>query len=107
MTLIPAAPRKSAISGAKPQISEPIRKTTIAAWNIGRRPRRSEILPQSGVAAVAVSRYAVTNQESLSSPPNSEVILGKATATMLWSRAARNMPAINPPMTTRIWRWLR
>ena len=107
MTLIPWTLKKSAISGAKPQINEPIRKTTIAAWNIGRRPRRSEILPQSGVAAVEVSRYAVTTHESLSRPPNSEVILGRATATMLWSRAARNMPAINPPMTTRIWRWLR
>jgi hypothetical protein len=83
MTLIPEALRKSAISGEKPQISEPMRKITIAAWKIGRRPRRSEILPQSGVAAVEVSRYAVTTQESLSRPPNSEVILGNATATML------------------------
>src|SRR4029453_3587215 len=67
--------------GENPQTTEPIKKTTIAAWKIGRRPRKSEILPQSGVAAVEVSRYAVTTQESLSSPPNSEVILGKATAT--------------------------
>ena len=78
MTLIPGTLRKSAISGEKPQISEPIRKTTIAAWNIGRRPRMSEILPQSGVAAVEVSRYAVTTQESLSRPPNSEVMLGQS-----------------------------
>ena len=40
-------------------------------------------------------------------PPSSEVILGSATPTMLWSSAARNMPAIRPPITTRIWRWLR
>ena len=44
------------MSLAKPQITEPIMKTTIAAWKIGRRPYRSEILPQSGIAAVEVSR---------------------------------------------------
>jgi len=54
MTLIPEAPSASAISDAKPQINEPIRKTTIAAWKIGRRPRTSEILPHSGVEAVEV-----------------------------------------------------
>lgn len=93
--------------GASAQMTEPIRKTTMAAWKIGRRPSKSEILPQSGVAAVEVSRYAVTTQDSLSRPPRSEVIRGSATPTMLWSRAARNMPAIRPPITTRIWLWLR
>ena len=107
MTSMPETFIQSAISAEKPQMIEPIRKTTIAAWKIGRRPRRSEILPHSGVAAVEVSRYAVTTQDSLSSPPSSEVILGSATPTMLWSSAARNMPAIRPLMTTRICRWLR
>jgi hypothetical protein len=31
MTLMPETLRKSAMSGEKPQISEPIKKTTIAA----------------------------------------------------------------------------
>ena len=44
------------IDWAAPAIREPIRKMTIASWNMGRRPRRSEILPHSGVEAVEVSR---------------------------------------------------
>jgi hypothetical protein len=32
----------------------------IAGWKMMRRPYRSEIFPHNGVAAVDVSRYAVT-----------------------------------------------
>ena len=56
ITSMPATSSASEIGLVKPQISEPIKKTTIAAWNMGRRPWRSEILPHSGVAAVEVSR---------------------------------------------------
>jgi len=41
---------------AKPQSSEPTMKRPIESWKISLRPNRSEILPQSGVAAVEVSR---------------------------------------------------
>ena len=40
----------------------------------------------------------------MSRPPSSLVMRGRAVPTMLWSSAARNMPAISPPSTTRIWR---
>jgi len=85
--------------------TEPARKVTIAAMNSGRRPYRSEILPHSGVEAVEVSRYAVTTQDNLSRLLNSLTICGSAVPTMLWSRAARNIPAIRPPRMTRILRW--
>ena len=38
MMSMPGRFSASEIGLAKPQISEPIRKTTIADWNIGRRP---------------------------------------------------------------------
>jgi hypothetical protein len=44
------------MSWARPQRAEPIRKMTIASWKISRLPYKSEILPQSGVTAVEVSR---------------------------------------------------
>ena len=56
MMSMPGMPRALDRGEAKPQISEPTRNTTMAAWKIGRRPRRSEILPHSGVEAVDVSR---------------------------------------------------
>ncbi len=49
-------PINSVMFCAAPESVEPIRKVTIAAWKISRRPYRSEILPHSGVAAVEVSR---------------------------------------------------
>src|SRR5215475_3909731 len=33
-------------------------------------------------------------------------MVGSAVATIVWSRAARNMPIISPDMITRICRWL-
>jgi hypothetical protein len=57
------------------------RQARLVSWReeaMGGGGSGSELYTVSGV-----SRYAVTTQESLSSPPNSEVILGKATATML------------------------
>ncbi len=39
-----------------PDRAEPIRKTTIANWNTGLRPYRSEILPYSGVVTVDATR---------------------------------------------------
>src|SRR6187551_1869838 len=33
-------------------------------------------------------------------------MLGRAVATIVWSRAAMKMPTISPPITIMIWRWL-
>jgi hypothetical protein len=49
-------PMSISIDCAAPAMSEPSRKMMMASWNIGRRPRRSEILPHRGVDAVEVSR---------------------------------------------------
>ena len=49
---------------AAPLSAEPVRKTTIAAWNSRLRPYRSLIRPHSGIVTVAASRYAVTTHES-------------------------------------------
>jgi hypothetical protein len=56
MTLIPETAEEICDLGEQTADHEPIRKTTMAAWKIGRRPRRSEILPHSGVAAVEVKQ---------------------------------------------------
>ncbi len=34
-------------------------------------------------------------------------MVGRAVPTMVWSRAARNIPSISPLKTMRIWRWVR
>ena len=47
---------RASIEGARPHMSEPTRKTTMAVWNMRRRPKRSPTLPHSGVDAVEVSR---------------------------------------------------
>jgi hypothetical protein len=52
-----------------------------------------------GVETVAASRYEVTTQERWLRPPRSPTIVGKAVETIVWSRAARNIPSINAPKT--------
>src|SRR5665647_3161966 len=64
----------------------------------------SESLPYSGVAIVDVIRYAVVTQACSESPCRSSPMVRIAVATMVWSRAARNMPIISPPRIVRIWR---
>jgi hypothetical protein len=49
-------PMSCAMFWLRPASAEPARKMQMASWKIRRRPYRSEILPQSGVAAVEVSR---------------------------------------------------
>src|SRR5665647_3424261 len=66
----------------------------------------SESLPYSGVAIVDVIRYAVVTQACSESPCRSSPMVRIAVATMVWSRAARNMPIISPPRIVRIWRWV-
>src|SRR5665648_333660 len=64
----------------------------------------SESLPYSGVVIVDVIRYAVVTQACRDSPCRSSPMVRIAVATMVWSRAARNMPIISPPRIVRIWR---
>src|SRR5690349_5576966 len=52
-------------------------------------------------------RYAVVAQACSSSPLRSSAMVRIAVATMVWSRAARNMPIISPTRIVTIWRWVR
>jgi hypothetical protein len=56
---------------------------------------------------VDVRRYADATHEMWSSPPNSPTIVGSAVATIVWSSAASDIPAIRPANTVWIWRWVR
>src|SRR3954454_5885055 len=62
----------------------------------------SESLPYSGVEMVAVSRYAVVTHACRESPLRSSPMVRMDVATMVWSRAAMNMPSISPPRIVRI-----
>ena len=57
-----------------------------------------------GVLAVAVSRYAVTTQESSFSPPRSLVIVGSAVDTIVWSSAASSIVSMRAPSAQYRWR---
>ena len=54
-------------------------------------------LPYRGVVMVAVIRYAVVAQAWSDSPCRSSAMDRIDVATMVWSSAARNMPAMRPP----------
>ncbi len=66
-----------------PDSADPIRKITIAVWNMILRPYRSLTLPYSGVDAVDVNKYAVTTHDKWSKPPRSPTIVGNAVATIV------------------------
>src|SRR6476469_7479098 len=66
----------------------------------------SESLPYSGVTIVAVMRYAVVAHACSSRPLRSSAMVRIADATIVWSRAARNMPIIRPTRIVRICRWV-
>ena len=63
-------------------------------------------MPHSGVDAVLANRYDVMTHDSRSLRWKSPTMVGSAVETIVWSRAARNMPSISPDMITRIWRWV-
>src|SRR5689334_16146505 len=52
-------------------------------------------------------RYAVVAHACSSRPLRSSAMVRIADATMVWSRAARNMPIIRPTRIVRICRWVR
>jgi len=62
----------------------------------------SDSLPYSGVEMVAVIRYAVVAQACRLRPCRSSEIVRIDVATMVWSSAARNMPAMRPTRMTWI-----
>ena len=84
----------------RPARAEPVKKMTMAVWKIRLRPKRSLILPQRGTDTVDVRMYAVTTHDSCRSPPRSPTIVGRAVATIVWSRAANSIPAMSPRKTT-------
>src|SRR4051812_44029958 len=54
---------------------------------------------------VAVIRYAVVTQACTDSPCRSSPMVRMAEATIVWSRAARNIPSISPASTSTICLW--
>src|SRR6266478_5789152 len=51
----------------------------------------SASVPNTGATAVEASRYAVITQERLETSWNWRPMVGSAVATMVWSRAAKNI----------------
>src|SRR6185437_10906604 len=51
-------------------------------------------------------RYAVVTHACWLRPCRSSPMVRMAVPTTVWSRAERNMPAMRPKITKRIWRWL-
>src|SRR4051795_11066725 len=51
-------------------------------------------VPNTGATAVEASKYAVITQDRLETSWNCPPIVGSAVATMVWSRAARNIVSI-------------
>src|SRR5579864_1951724 len=87
--------------GATAQPSDAAVNTASAASSVGRRPKRSPMLPYSGAATVAASKYATTTQEKSANPPSEDTIAGSALARIVWSTAARNMANMTPGNTRR------
>src|ERR687884_1079666 len=56
---------------------------------------------------VEVMRYAVVTQACRLSPLRSSAMVRIDVATIVWSRAARNIPDISPARMMTIWRWVK
>ena len=93
------------ILGASAHTTEPAMKITIAISIMMRRPWMSDSLPNSGVTAVAASRYAVTTHDRFSASASARPMVGKAGATMVCSSADRNAASMMPTTMARIAAW--
>src|SRR4051812_10174916 len=81
----------------RPASAEPVTKTTMASWTSSFLLKRSESLPQIGVAAVAARSAAVTTQVYCDWVPSSlEVIVGSALATMVELSRPTNSASSRP-----------
>ncbi len=96
----------SVIDVANEQAAEPTTKMPMAVRKYGLRPCRSDSLPYSGVVIVEVIRYAVVAHACWLRPCRSSEIVRIAVLTIVWSRAARNMPSSRPLRMVRICRWV-
>ena len=94
------------IDGASAQISEPATKMPMAISIMARRPWMSDSLPNSGVTAVAVKRYAVTTQDRSARLAKRRPMVGSAVATMVWSSAPRNIASMMPSTMLRTSGWV-
>src|ERR1700733_2238193 len=66
----------------------------------------SDSLPNSGAQIVEVIRNAVVTHACAVRSCRSLPIVLIAVETIVWSRAARNMPITRPDRIVRIWRWV-
>src|SRR6266436_6276006 len=63
-------------------------------------------VPNTGATAVEASRYAVITQERLETSWNWRPMVGSAVATMVWSRAAKNIVSIRLTRMVRTSSWV-
>src|SRR6266446_4760587 len=63
-------------------------------------------VPNTGATAVEASRYAVITQDRLETSWNWRPMVGSAVATMVWSRAARNIVSIRLTRMVRTSSWV-
>jgi len=90
---------------AKPAISEPATKMTIALWTSTFLLNRSASLPQMGVDAALASRAVVMTQAyAVCEPLRSPMMVGSAVETMVVLSSAVNSAASRPVRASRIWR---
>lgn len=90
---------------AKPAITEPMTKMTIALWTRTFLLNRSASLPQMGVeAALASNALVMTQAYAVCVPFRSPIIVGRAVATIVLLSSAVNSAASRPVRASRIWR---
>jgi hypothetical protein len=90
----------------KPAITEPATKITMLSWTRSFLSKRSASLPQMGVvAAFARSAAVMTHAKSVWVPLSSDMMVGRAFATMVLLRIAVKKAASSPVRASMICRW--
>ena len=91
----------------RPAMTEPATKITMLSWTRSFLLKRSASLPQIGVVAALASRAAVMTQaKSVWVPLSSDMIVGRAFATIVLLMIAVKNAASRPVRASMIWRWV-
>ena len=91
----------------RPAMTDPATKITMLSWTRSFLLKRSASLPQIGVVAALASRAAVMTQaKSVWVPWSSDMIVGRAFATIVLLMIAVKNAASRPVRASMIWRWV-
>ena len=97
----------SGIVSDRPAMTDPATKITMLSWTSIFLLKRSASLPQMGVVAALASRAAVMTQaKSVWVPLSSDMIVGRAFATIVLLMMAVKNAASRPVRASMIWRWV-